>query len=348
MYNNSEKVDMLLIYGECLKNSRVAAQLYADRYPERRHPCHQYFAFVENKFREENDQNNNNFVIDEETEINVLAFVEANNTASLREIGKELQISHESSRKILKKHKYRSFKYQLHQHLYEDDANRRIVYCDWLLQNNAINPNFTSLILFSDESRFTNNGMFNRQNTRYWAQENRHMIRETNFQERFGVNVWAGVIGTKIIGPILFQEPLTAERYLGFLQNEIEEFLMELPLEVSRQMYFQQDGAPPHNAGRVLDYLIIRFNEQVVATNGPVRWPARSPDLTILDFFVWGYVKDRVYRTPPANLETLENRIREVFTSITPVMLTNIVRNTTYRARKCYDEGGGHFEHLLP
>ena len=32
--NNSEKVDMLFIYWDCQKNSRHAAQTYAQRYPD--------------------------------------------------------------------------------------------------------------------------------------------------------------------------------------------------------------------------------------------------------------------------------------------------------------------------
>jgi len=31
--NHSEKVDMLFVYWECQKNSRRAAQIYAQRYP---------------------------------------------------------------------------------------------------------------------------------------------------------------------------------------------------------------------------------------------------------------------------------------------------------------------------
>lgn len=40
--NNSEKVDLLLIFGECQRNVRQAARLYAERYPDRYHPHHNY------------------------------------------------------------------------------------------------------------------------------------------------------------------------------------------------------------------------------------------------------------------------------------------------------------------
>jgi hypothetical protein len=43
--NNSEKVELILIYGECQRNVRLAARsarTYAERYPERYHPPHNY------------------------------------------------------------------------------------------------------------------------------------------------------------------------------------------------------------------------------------------------------------------------------------------------------------------
>jgi hypothetical protein len=33
-----------------------------------------------------------------------------------------------------------------------------------------------------------------------------------------------------------------------------------------------------------------------VRSFGDIAWPARSPDLTVPDFFLWGFLKDRVFR----------------------------------------------------
>jgi len=38
----TEKVELILIYGECQRNVRLAARTYAKRYPERYHPPHNY------------------------------------------------------------------------------------------------------------------------------------------------------------------------------------------------------------------------------------------------------------------------------------------------------------------
>lgn len=51
--------------------------------------------------------------------------------------------------------------------------------------------------------------------------------------------------------------------------------------------------------------LIIRLTD--------ISWPPRSPDLTPMDFFPWGYLKSKVYETTPPTISALkENIVREV------------------------------------
>lgn len=47
MTTNSEKVDMVLVYDECHRNSRKAGILYAERY----HPPNNYFFRIESGLR---------------------------------------------------------------------------------------------------------------------------------------------------------------------------------------------------------------------------------------------------------------------------------------------------------
>ncbi|KAG8284841.1 hypothetical protein J6590_093760, partial [Homalodisca vitripennis] len=47
-----------------------------------------------------------------------------------------------------------------------------------------------------------------------------------------------------------------------------------------------------------------------------VVWPSRSPDLSPLDFFLWGAIKDKVYRTPLTTPEDMRERIRNECSSI--------------------------------
>lgn len=38
----------------------------------------------------------------------------------------------------------------------------------------------------------------------------------------------------------------------------------------------------------------------------------RSPDLTSMDFFLWGFVKDEVYATKPKTIEVLKEATHKV------------------------------------
>ncbi|GFY35172.1 uncharacterized protein TNCV_5045471 [Trichonephila clavipes] len=49
-----------------------------------------------------------------------------------------------------------------------------------------------------------------------------------------------------------------------------------------------------------------------IGRGGPVNWPARSPDLSCLDFFLWGHMKSLVYSSPVYSNEALVARIAVV------------------------------------
>jgi hypothetical protein len=55
------------------------------------------------------------------------------------------------------------------------------------------------------------------------------------------------------------------------------------------------------------------------------RWsnflPPRSPDITPLDYFLWGYVKDIVYRTQLRDIDQLKNSVRDAITIVDIGML---------------------------
>jgi len=137
---------------------------------------------------------------------------------------------------------------------------------------------------------------------------------------------------------------------LELLQNQIIPAVQQLDGVELRDIWFQQDGCPAHNTLIVREYLANIFPDKWIGTHGPIRWPARSPDLSPNDFFYWGYLKTSIYghnNTRPQNLEELREKIFEVSNNITPLMLSN-VRNSFYnRLGYCLAKGGGLFEHEL-
>ena len=95
----------------------------------------------------------------------------------------------------------------------------------------------------------------NSRNVHTWSLENPHETSITNFQRRFSVNVWCGVLGNRLIGPLVFDHNLTGNTYEAFLRNELPGLLEDIPLMIRSQMYFQHDGVLPNYTLHVREYL---------------------------------------------------------------------------------------------
>jgi len=172
------------------------------------------------------------------------------------------------------------------------------------------------------------------------------LLRPAQYQGRWSINVWAGIINNFVIGPFFFEGTLTGRSFIHFLENDFEELINNVPQDMRNEMWFQLDGAPPHFAINVRQWLNENFQNKWIGRGSTIRWPARSPDLTPLDFFLWGYVKQKVYVEPPTTAQDMQLRIRQVFASITPIMLERVRGAIISRSRKCIQQLGGHFEHL--
>ena len=94
----------------------------------------------------------------------------------------------------------------------------------------------------------------------------------------------------------------------------------------------------------VRDALDRQFPERWIGRGGPTPWPARSPDLTPLDFFFWGFIKDQVYATPVRDIVELRHKIMNAIGNVTQVMLTNTWRNFQQRLDFMVQNGGDHCE----
>ena len=76
-----------------------------------------------------------------------------------------------------------------------------------------------------------------------------------------------------------------------------------------------------------------------------LRYPAYSPDLTPHDFFVFNYMKSKVYLNPrPQNPDQLWEKCQQVWADIPDEMFFKVSREYHIRARKCLAVQGRHFE----
>ena len=93
-------------------------------------------------------------------------------------------------------------------------------------------------------------------------------------------------------------------------------------------------------------FLDNNFPQRWIGTNGPVRWPPRSPDLSILDFFLCGYIPNEVYKTRYDGIAELREAIHLAFRNLRMVLF-NAIQRITKMCQFCIRENGRHFEHHL-
>jgi len=97
---------------------------------------------------------------------------------------------------------------------------------------------------------------------------------------------------------------LLQENYLDMLELHVAPQLEESQLWI----IFQQDGAPSPWGSDVGRFLDAAFPNRWIGRDGPTPWSPRTPDITPLDFFLWGYVKDKVFSTPVPDITNLKAR----------------------------------------
>ena len=72
----------------------------------------------------------------------------------------------------------------------------------------------------------------------------------------------------------------------------------------------------PHMDMDVRESLNATFPSRWIGHDGPICWPPRLTDLTLLDFCLWGYVKDHVFASPVIDFPRLWTQIRAVIVPI--------------------------------
>ena len=69
--------------------------------------------------------------------------------------------------------------------------------------------------------------------------------------------------------------------------------------------------------------------------------------MKLCDFFLWGYVKERVYVPPlPTDLDEPTNRITVAVNSVTEGTFRRVWDELSYRVDVVHAAGGGHIERL--
>ena len=113
--------------------------------------------------------------------------------------------------------------------------------------------------------------------------------------------------------------------------------------------WFMQDGARPHCTVDIL----ATFRDWIVAldtlafTGHGVERPLYSPELNLCDYFLWGYLKNRIFKYALATLQDLHIVISRGNCVVKNDVLQKVIMKLSSRLYTLIPAEGKHFETLL-
>jgi hypothetical protein len=124
---------------------------------------------------------------------------------------------------------------------------------------------------------------------------------------------------------------MTGQNYLEFLQNELPE-LEDVPLVIP-DMWCN---------------ISVTLPNRWISRGSAINWPPRSPDLTPLDFCLWGWMKSEVYK----RVDTWDELLDHIMDTIARIKerqdeLRQATCHVLTWVAKCIDVDGGIFGNPL-
>ena len=168
----------------------------------------------------------------------------------------------------------------------------------------------TQLNCNSKNAHFLLSGHVNSKNDIFWGstppehclQRSLHSVKCT---------AWVAISKHGIIGPFWFEDAnersvtINTEWYVQVLGK----FCTALGRRRGVLKWFQQDSATPQTANESLAWLQQCFPDRLISRKCDPQWSPHSPDLNSSDFYMWGYLKGRVYGNNPQTIPDLKVEI---------------------------------------
>ena len=237
------------------------------------------------------------------------------------------------------------YKPKLVQALTPAHKESRDVFCTWLLSHNE---DFPQKIIWTDEKLWHLNIHPNRQNVRYWSVNDPEIEVECKQMGGPKIMCWAGLIDGKImLHWFNVNENVNQTVYLDMLQKILWPKVRNVS---SRKAYwFQQDGATAHTALTVREWLESKFDHRIISRFAPVPWPARSPDLSPLDYWLWSFLSETLHKNHShlTSIEELKSAVENIVSSISSETVRKAVQNVRRRAVICHQQEGAAFQYKV-
>ena len=109
-------------------------------------------------------------------------------------------------------------------------------------------------------------------------------------------------------------------------QPKLHSMFSKIEEEDIGNICFQQDDATCHTAEATLNVLRPVFEDRIISRRADGVWTPRSCDLTPLDYYLWGAIKDKCYADKPETIDALEDNTREGIGEIQLHTIDNVLR----------------------
>ena len=130
-----------------------------------------------------------------------------------------------------------------------------------------------------------------------------------------------------------------------YLTKLLPNLIDDCELLMNDKFIFQQDGAPAHTARRTQELLSLECPDFIDKDE----WPANSPDLNPLDFYVWGAMLQMYQKfTPkPTSKDEFKAVLVQIWNDLPMRSIKKAVVSLRKRLQMCIEVEGRHIEYLL-
>ena len=136
------------------------------------------------------------------------------------------------------------------------------------------------------------------------------------------------------------------QSYQFCVDNFCSIFIKILPPITTSNYWYINLKCSCHTSLLTREWLQTKFPDRHISrlTNFP--WPSRSPDLSVSDFFVWGALKDKVFKTPVLSTDELKLRIRLEINNLDEDVIHKAFQSYVNRLHECIHVKGRHVTNI--
>lgn len=170
-------------------------------------------------------------------------------------------------------------------------------------------------------------------------------VKRESFAEKMMV---VGCMTGRGVLPLVFVPPnvkINAEYYIDYvLKPLLEDGVPSLYGEDTSKVFVHHDAATSHTANKTRDYADQLHQKLGITLISKKEIPVKSPDGSPLDFFGFGYLKQKLKARRAKTLDGLRKVLVDEWSKITPTDCENVFKAWKRRLRMISETGGHHIE----